>query len=202
MCTRWRSWLWYCPKNRKVAGSIPTQERLAKIVSATRTNAHSAEPVDTLLHRLTDCNEGVDIWLRTRDRLANILRTDPKYVLPEWTIRPCFQFWPLQRYGAILWILAHMVYYRMQHRGRLTLGKYADFLLRTLWKNTRHAGGTTSGITRQYCELRPPLRLETQTPPCFGLACSLPGDSRVTYLLTSTPNNRAVPASPADEDTS
>jgi len=40
-----------------------------------------------------------------------ILCTDPANVRPEWTVRPCFQFWPPQRHGAVLWILAHIIYY-------------------------------------------------------------------------------------------
>jgi hypothetical protein len=52
----------------------------------------------------------------------------------SWTIRMCFRFWPTQRHGAVLWILAHMVHYRTQNRGRLTLADYADFVRRTRWK--------------------------------------------------------------------
>jgi hypothetical protein len=113
---------------------VPTQERLAKISLSDTNLCTLCGRMDTLLHRLTDCSEGVDIWLWTRERIANILRTDPKYVLPEWTLHPYFQFWPPQKHGAILWIFAHMVHYLMQHRGRLTLADYADFLRRTRWK--------------------------------------------------------------------
>jgi len=88
---------------------------------------------DTLQHRLTDCTEGVDKWLSTRSRNATILRTDPSYIRPERTIRPCFQFWPPQRHGAVLWILAHMISYLLQRR-RVTSADYEDFMRRPRWK--------------------------------------------------------------------
>jgi hypothetical protein len=86
--------------------------------------------LDTLLHRLTDCNE--QAWTLTR--IAAILRIDPRHIPSEWTIRPGFQFWPRQKQGAILWIIAHMVSCCTQHSHPLTLTDYADFMRRARWK--------------------------------------------------------------------
>jgi hypothetical protein len=88
----------------------------------------------TLLHRLTECNEVTEIWSWTRLRTAIILRMDPRHVPPDWTIRPSFLFWPPQRHAALLWILANMVYYIIQHRKKLSLADYADFMRRARWK--------------------------------------------------------------------
>jgi hypothetical protein len=63
-----------------------------------------------------------------------MMRTAPRHIPPEWTIRPDFHIWPPQRRGAIVWILAHMAYYNTQHQQRLTGTDYADFLRRARWK--------------------------------------------------------------------
>ena len=81
---------------------------------------------------LTEYTEGAEVWKRTRSQIATILCTDPAKVRPEWTVRPCFQFWPPQRHGAVLWILDHTIYYRLQRR--VTSDDYADFLRRARWK--------------------------------------------------------------------
>ena len=113
---------------------IPTNDRLAKIQRSTTNNCQHCGRVDTLIHRLTECSEGADIWRWTFSRLASILRMDTKYILPEWTVCPSFQFLPPQRHRAILWILAHMVYYRTQHWHRVHTIDYADLMRRARWK--------------------------------------------------------------------
>jgi hypothetical protein len=63
----------------------------------------------------------------------------PRHVPPEWTIRPDFHIWPPRRWGAILWLLAHMVYYCIQQRKRLIDTGYTDILRRARWKNYQNA---------------------------------------------------------------
>jgi len=116
---------------------VPTTDRLAKIQRSTTNNCQHCGRVDTLIYRLTECREGADIWRWTHSRLAIILRKDPKYILPEWTVRPSFPFWPPQRHRAILCILAHMIYYRKQHWHRVATIDYADFMRRAQWKAYR-----------------------------------------------------------------
>ena len=99
---------------------IPTNDRLAKTQRSTRNNCQYCGRVDTLIHRLTECSEGTDIWRWIRSRRAIIIRMDPKYILPEWTVVPSFHFSPPQRHRAILWILAHLIYYRTQHWHRVS----------------------------------------------------------------------------------
>jgi len=111
---------------------IPTNDLLAKIQRCATNNCQHCGRVDILIHRL--CSEGADIWRWTRSRIAIILRMDPKYTLPEWTVRPSFHFWPLQRHRTILWILAHMIYYRTKHWHRVSTIDYADFMRRAQWK--------------------------------------------------------------------
>jgi len=90
--------------------------------------------VDTLIHRLTDCSEGADIWRWIRSRIAINFRMDPKYILPQWAVRPSFHFRPLQRHREILWILDHMLYYRTEHWHRLPTIDYANLMRRARWK--------------------------------------------------------------------
>jgi len=111
---------------------IPTHDRLAKMRLRASNLCNLCGCVDTIQHRLMECTDGVEIWKRTHSQIATILCTDSANVRPEWTVRPCFQFWPLQRHGAVLWILAHMIYYRLQRR--VTSDDYADFMQRARWK--------------------------------------------------------------------
>ena len=96
---------------------IPTNDQLAKIQWSITSNCQHCGRVDTLIHRLNECCERADIWRWTRSRIAIILRKDPKYILPEWAVRPSFHFWPPQRHRAILWILAHMIYITIHNTG-------------------------------------------------------------------------------------
>ena len=105
---------------------IPTNDRPAKIQRSTTNNCHHCGRVDTLI-----C---AGIWRWTRSRIAIILRMDPKYISPKWTVRPSLHFWPPQRHGAILWILAHMIYCRTQHWHRVSTVHYADFMRCVRWK--------------------------------------------------------------------
>jgi hypothetical protein len=104
---------------------VPTNERLAKIHLSDTTQCHQCGRTGIILHRMTECTDTSGIWHWTRARTD---RTDPHHVPPEWTIRPDFHIWPPSRRGAILWLLAHMVYYCIQQRKRLIDTDYADIL--------------------------------------------------------------------------
>jgi len=88
---------------------------------------------DTLLHRLTECAHGTEIWEWTRRRLAMILRVDPRYIPSDWLLTPYFHFWPPWRQRAILWILVNFVWYRMQEQQRQTLTDHVDYMRRSRW---------------------------------------------------------------------
>ena len=113
---------------------IPTNDRLAKIQRSESNQCPHCNQPDTLIHRLTECSEGTDFWRWTRFRIAIILRTDPHHIQSEWNVLQSFRFWPPQRHGAILWILAHMVFYRIQHRNRVSPTDYAEFMRRARWE--------------------------------------------------------------------
>ena len=81
---------------------VPTNDHLAKIQRSTTNNCQQCGLVDTLIHRLTECSEGADISRWTRSRIASIIRMEPKYILPEWTVRPSLHFWPPRRHRVIL----------------------------------------------------------------------------------------------------
>ena len=91
---------------------LSTNERLHKIrLVDSPLCGHCGEP-DTVQHRVTPCGEGARIWLWTKRRIAWILRIDPVHTPPDRT-RPQFRIWPAQRHRAVLWILAQMVWYRI-----------------------------------------------------------------------------------------
>jgi hypothetical protein len=68
-----------------------------------------------------------------------ILRMDHKFIPPQWTLRTAFLHSPLQRPAAILWILTHLVHYRLQAHWRLSLRHYMDYLKRSRWKVNQQA---------------------------------------------------------------
>jgi len=112
----------------------PTNNRLAKIKLSNGPLCNLCNKTDTILHRTTECNEAENIWKWTQERIAQILRTNPRNIQPKWTTTPDFNFWPPQRTQAILWIIAHMVYYCVEKRQQLNEKDYADFLQRSKWK--------------------------------------------------------------------
>jgi hypothetical protein len=69
----------------------------------------------------------------------DMLRVDLRYISPEWTIRPAFRHWPARKQSAVLWVLAHLVHYRLQAQRRRSLLDYMDFLRRARWKLYRQA---------------------------------------------------------------
>ena len=93
---------------------VPTNERLYAIRLVESGRCRHCDRRDTLIHRLTACSEGMAIWWWTQERLAQLLRTDPRHIPDDWCLRPHFLPWPPQRHKMILWILAHFVSYRMQ----------------------------------------------------------------------------------------
>jgi len=94
---------------------------------------------------------------------------DTKYILPEWTVRPSFHFWPPQRHRAILWIFAHMIYYRTQHWHRVSTIDYADFMRRARWKAYQTIRWRENlGITWRYYNLRHTSPGETVFPLAEG----------------------------------
>ena len=115
---------------------IPTKERLLQIHLADTKRCSQCDQIDTLPHRITECN-AEDIWDWTRKRLAINLHTNKIQVPAEGPLKPHFHTWPAQPHWAIPWILAHLVYYRNQHCHQPTLADFADFMRRARWKAYR-----------------------------------------------------------------
>jgi hypothetical protein len=112
---------------------VPTNNRLAAIrLTATSSCARCGEP-ESILHAITECMEGRLIWTWTRVGLGMILRMDPRHLPPDWPIRPAFQSWSPQKQAAMLWIIAHLVYHRLQSNRPLSLKDFMDFLRRARW---------------------------------------------------------------------
>jgi hypothetical protein len=123
---------------------IPTRARLHKIQLAHTNICENCKQTDTLQHRLTECGEGLRMWIWTQKRTAIMLRTEPKHISADWLLHPTIQLWPPQRQRATLWTLANYVVYRLQQQRSLTLQDYFDFLRRSKWKlyHTRNRENT------------------------------------------------------------
>lgn len=86
---------------------IPTNEHLFKIHLVDTNRCNHSDQIDTLSHRMTECNVGKGIWDWTRERIAIILRTNKLQVPAAWPFWPHFHTWSPQWHFAILWILAY-----------------------------------------------------------------------------------------------
>jgi hypothetical protein len=95
---------------------IPTNVRLNNIHLADTPNCKECGSLDTRLYRLIECGEGRNIWEWTRQRIAWIMRTTPGRILAEWLLRPQFRILAPRRNMEVLWILVHMVWFRVQER--------------------------------------------------------------------------------------
>jgi hypothetical protein len=99
---------------RVIHDILPTNEQLQNIWLKDSALCSTCGEQDTIMHRIRECGEGREIWEWTRKRIAWILRMDPAWSPHEWTLRPQFHIWSPWRHRAVLWIIAHMVQYRVQ----------------------------------------------------------------------------------------
>jgi hypothetical protein len=113
---------------------IPTKERLHAIRLTDSTQCRICGENGTGIHRIAECGEETAMWKWTRIRIAALLRTDQTQVPQEWILRPNFHTRTPRQHGAVLWIVAHMVWFRMQERRAQSAQDYSDFLRRTRWK--------------------------------------------------------------------
>jgi hypothetical protein len=68
---------------RVIHDILPTNERLNTIRLTDSALCSQCGERDTLLHRITECGEGREIWEWTRKRIAWILRMDPVWIPEE-----------------------------------------------------------------------------------------------------------------------
>jgi hypothetical protein len=139
--------MWY----KVIYDMLPTNERLHTIKLSNSAQCRKCGDKDTIMHRLTDCGTGNVIWEWTKKRIACILHMDPSHIPKEWILRPQFHIWPPQRRGAILWILVHMVWFRMRESPTPSAKEYSDFLQRARCKayqstGRRHQVGKYLGV--------------------------------------------------------
>jgi len=87
----------------------------------------------TLIHRLTEFEEGQPMWEWTRKVIARMQRRIPARIPNEWLLRPQFYLRLPQRQRAILWVVSRFVSFRLNRRGP-TLHDLMDFLRRSKWK--------------------------------------------------------------------
>ena len=110
---------------------IPTNTRLHRIWLVDTEECTLCGKQDTMIHKLTECGVGEEIWEWTHVRLAAIHRTDRRRIPPGWLLGPDFRLWPRQRHLATLWILVNLVFYIVHNRRTMSLEDYIDFLRRS-----------------------------------------------------------------------
>ena len=133
--------MWY----KAINDILPTHNRLVTIHLVPDNKCPRCQNPDSILHRIVECNDGTLQWGWTKQKLALILRTEPKHIPKEWTILPDFHIWPPQRHAAVTWMIANLVYYRLQNNRRLSLRDYIDYMKRARWKHTRNKAASNTG---------------------------------------------------------
>jgi hypothetical protein len=73
---------------RVIYDTLPTNERLHTIRLTDSALYSTCGERDTIMHRITECGEGREIWEWTRKRIAWILRMNPIWIPHELTLRP------------------------------------------------------------------------------------------------------------------
>ena len=125
----------------------------------------------------------------------------------EWPIKTHFHTSPPQRHGAILWILAHLVYYRTQHCHQPTLADYANFMRRARWKAYRLTHWLKwVGNYLTIIASRPDLIVAKIDPACLWSSTTC-GNLRphvsnlhtASQVLTYLPHPRTTPHHPTQE---
>lgn len=119
--------IWY----QIIHNLIPTNVRLRRIKVTPTNICQRCAATNTLEHRLTVCDEGTLIWQYTKTALARMLRTIPARIPNEWLIRRRFNIWSTKPNRAVLWTLANVVIFGLQHRTTLNLQDYMYFLFRS-----------------------------------------------------------------------
>jgi hypothetical protein len=110
--------------------TLPRNDRLYRIRISPTDKCNNCGMHDTVLHRLIECG-GPQIWKRTTQKIALILRTIPTRIPSDWLLRPQCTLWPPMRWRAVMWILASVVLFRTGPNRERTLRDLLNFM----WKN-------------------------------------------------------------------
>jgi hypothetical protein len=113
---------------------LPTNERLHRLKISPTDKCNACGVEDTILHRLIECGQGQLMWQWTQKVIARMLRTIPERIPKEWLLLLHLNLWPSQRHGAILWVLARYVNFRITKQRDLSLQDLMDFFLQAKWK--------------------------------------------------------------------
>ena len=114
---------------------LPTHDRLASINLVPTSQCPRCTDEDSVVHRVLHCQDGPLQWAWTRQKLALILRTEARHIPNNWVTTPDMLLWPPQRHTAVIWILAHYVFYRLQNNRRMSLSDYIEYMRRARWKS-------------------------------------------------------------------
>jgi hypothetical protein len=113
---------------------LPTNDRLRRIAKLDTDRCGACGLPDSTAHRVMECGNGGAMWRWTQLKIAELLRAGTAAVPDTWPLRPTCDIWPPRRSYAVLWILAHFVYFRTTCKPHLSALDLADFMRRARWK--------------------------------------------------------------------
>jgi hypothetical protein len=107
---------------------IPINVRLHKIRMSLSDKCRQCGAVDMLLHRITECGDGVKIWHWSSQKIATILRTTAQNIPSDWLLHPQCAIWPPIRRCAVMWILANVVHFQTRPSYESTTLTFISFV--------------------------------------------------------------------------
>jgi hypothetical protein len=114
---------------------------------------------EILVQRITECGEAREIWEWTRKISPGYCAWIRSGFPEDCTLRPQFHVLPPRRQREILWIIAHMVWYRIQESRIPSSQEYLDFLHRARWKSYQDTGSVNKVENYQSSKRPKPISL-------------------------------------------
>lgn len=107
---------------------LPTKERLHRIHMVDSDRCTACGQQDTIIHRLVYCSRVVPVWERL---LIYLRRIESKF--SDWfkhyhLIWPDFHISPPDRHVAVIWTIAHTVYFTVQYQEIISRETYIDYM--------------------------------------------------------------------------
>lgn len=112
---------------------LPSRERLHRIFMIETDKCPYCNNTETILHRVFECHILQAMWDQSTIYLQCLLPANHVWLYPYKLLWPDFCFSPHSKHKAVLWIIAHTLYYSFQNYGHVHKDDYIHYI-----KNAKH----------------------------------------------------------------
>lgn len=108
--------------------------------------------IDTVTHRLTECNKVKEIWYKIQHIISIWLNTPYTSIQPSMITQPDFHYLPSQKHNAVIWIISNVVFLIMDYNREMEMEEFMEILKRSRYKayNKKHGKKTLWQFTELY----------------------------------------------------